>query len=161
MVRFALLALALCASAAACDDGASKAKEAVNKADKAVDKAQEAIDGDEAGKQLAAASQAFAAGKEAPEACSWARSAAADQVAASGRASVATLRDLCELETPLARALAAVEKAEKARAEQPQAPTLTECQSETWSQAAASLDGKYADNARWTGLKARWAKACP
>lgn len=158
--RLALLVLVLL-SASACEDGASKAKEAVNKADKAVDKAQEALDGDEAGKQLAAASRAFAAGREAPEPCSWARSAAADQLAASGRSNVASLRDMCDLETPLVRALAAVEKAEKARAEQAQAPTLTECQSETWSQAAAVLDGKYAANTRWNGLKARWAKACP
>ncbi len=161
MVRFALLALVL-VSASACEGGASKAKEAVKKVDKVADK----LDTDEAGAHLTAAGQAFANGKEAPEACSWASSSAASNVAESARGSVEQLRKMCAVEPPLIRAAAAVKAAETARAEQPQAPTLTECQSDAWARAAATLGGPAstldaAASARWNDLKARWAKACP
>lgn len=102
MVRFALLALVL-VSASACEGGASKAKEAVKKVDKVADK----LDTDEAGAHLTAAGQAFANGKEAPEACSWASSSAASNVAESARGSVEQLRKMCAVEPPLIRAAAA------------------------------------------------------
>jgi hypothetical protein len=156
MSRPACLLAVLALAVAACEGGASKAKEVGQK----IDDVATGLDESEAKGHLAAARQAFAAGKEAPEACSWASSSAATSVAASARASVDALRALCAVEVPLQRATRAVTMAETARAEQPQAPTLTECQSETWSQAAAVLDRDHAAEPRWTELKARWVKTC-
>lgn len=155
MSRFAPLLIMF--AFAGCDDGKAKVEKAVDKAGQAVDK----LENDEAQAHLAAAQQAFTAGKEAPEACSWAKSATADELAQRRRPDVVELRRLCAFETPLLRATTALKAAETARAEQPQAPTLTECQSETWSQAAAVLDREHADSTRWAELKARWVKACP
>jgi hypothetical protein len=159
--RIATLALTLATAAlaalAGCDDGASKVKEMGKKIDKAVDK----LDTDEASGHLAAAKQAVAHGREPAEACSWAQSATADNAAEAARATVAELRTLCTLEVPLGRATRALAQAEAARAELPDAPSLTECSSDDWARARGQLERDHGAEARWTALKARWAKACP
>jgi hypothetical protein len=50
---------------------------------------------------------------------------------------------------------------EAARAEQPEAPALTECSSDEWPKAKTTLDRDFGAEPRWTDLKARWAKVCP
>jgi hypothetical protein len=156
MLRTPVL-VALVVLAAACDSGSSKVKEIGKKIDDTVDR----LDKDESAQNLAAAKEALAAGKEPVEPCSWASSSTANNAAASARPAIDELRRLCSLDVPLLRATRAVTQAETARAEQPQAPSLTECSSDEWPKARTQLDRDHPGEARWTDLKARWAKACP
>ncbi len=156
-VLHTLLLAAALTSLAACEGGSSKVKEIGKKIDDTVDR----LDKDEAGQNLAAAKEALAAGKEPLEPCSWAGSSTANNAAASARPAIDELRKLCSLDVPLLRATRAVTQAETARAEQPQAPSLTECSSDEWPKARTQLDRDHAGEARWAELKARWAKACP
>ncbi|HUQ07256.1 MAG TPA: hypothetical protein VM261_32415 [Kofleriaceae bacterium] len=149
----ALLALLL----AACEGGADKAKEIGKKIDNAVDK----LDTSEAGTYLAQAKEALAKGTEPSEACTWSASSTAQNAAAAARPSIDELKRLCSLDVPLMRATRAVAAAEAARAEQPQAPSLTECSSDEWPKAAARLDKDHPGETRWSDLKARWTKVCP
>ena len=114
---------------AGCDDGKAKVKEVGQKVDQTLDK----LDQSEAQAYLDDAKASLAKGLDAAASCSWVARAPADQRAAA----VDELRVLCSLEVPMARATRAVIQAEAARAEQPAAPSLTECQSEPWSQAVA------------------------
>jgi hypothetical protein len=59
------------------------------------------------------------------------------------------------------RARRALAAAEKARAEQKDAPSLTECSSDEWAAVKTKLDAEHSGKAEWTDVKARWAKACP
>ncbi|MBE7452689.1 MAG: hypothetical protein HS111_28570 [Kofleriaceae bacterium] len=153
-----LVALAAAALAAGCDDKTvGKVKEVGKQVDQAADK----LDRDEAAGHLAAARAALQARGEPAEACSWAASAAADQAAASAQSAVAELRRLCSLDVPLGRATRAVSQAEAARAEQLEAPSLTECASDEWARAASALDRDHGGEPRWAELKRRWAAVCP
>jgi hypothetical protein len=152
MSRITLLALALVV-AAGCKDGKEKMKEAAKDVDKAIDD----FDMDDAKQHLANAKDALGRGLDAVEDCSWAATVAADVV----KDPITELRRLCSFDAPLGRATRAVEKAEKARAEQPEAPSLTECSSDGYAKAAKELDDKYATEPRWTAIKARWTKVCP
>lgn len=152
-----LIAAAIVALAAGCDDGKAKVKEVGKKVDQALDN----LDKGEAAAHLATARDAVARGTEPAEACSWAASAAADSAAATAQPAVTELRRLCSLDVPLGRATRAVTQAEAARAEQPEAPSLTECSSDEWPRARQRLDRDHASEPRWTELKARWAKVCP
>src|SRR5689334_17384215 len=136
-----------------CKDGKEKMKEAAKDVDHAIDK----LDLDEAKQHLANAKDAIAKGLDAVEDCTWATSVA-DNVVDNP---VVELRRLCSFDAPLGRATRAVEAAEKARAEQAGAPTLTECQSDSWAKAARDLDAKFASEPKWLELKARWTKVCP
>lgn len=143
---------------AACDSGtADKAKEIGKKVDNVVTK----LDTDEAATHLAQAKEAIGKGTEPAEACTWAGSATANNAAAAAKPSIDELRRLCSLDVPLLRATRAVTAAEAARAEQPQAPSLTECSSDEWPKAQQRLDREHASDPRWTELKARWTKICP
>jgi len=158
MLRTLAAAAALGLLLAACDSGAGdKAKEIGKKIDNAVDK----LDTSEATTYLAQAKEAIAKGTEPSEACTWAGSQTATNAAASAKPTIDELRKLCSLEVPLMRATRAVTAAETARAEQPQAPSLTECSSDEWPKAQARLDKDHPGEARWTDLKARWTKVCP
>lgn len=129
-----------------CDDGKAKVQSAVKKADQAVDK----LERDEAAGHLAAAKAALAQGTDPGEPCSWVTS----------HPEATELARLCNFDAPMRRATAAVTKAEKARAEVPDAPTLTECMSDEWSKAKQKLDA-FASDPAWTALAARWTKVCP
>lgn len=141
------LVTALVVAATGCDDGKAKAKAAVDKVDQVVDK----LDRDEAAGHLTAARAALAANTDPAEACTWSASHPA----------AAELARLCSFDVPMRHATLAVTMAEKARAEQAQAPTLTECQSDEWTKAKQKLDRDHAADAAWTALAARWAKVCP
>lgn len=145
--------LAVIAALAGCKDGKEQMKEAAKDVDHAIDK----IDLDDAKQHLVNAKDAIARGLDAVEDCTWATSVA-DNVMDNP---VVELRRLCSFDAPLGRATRAVEAAEKARAEQAGAPTLTECQSDAYAKAARELDAKFASEPKWTELKARWAKVCP
>lgn len=151
----ALVALA----AAGCDSGnaKAKAKEIGGKVDHALDD----LDRDAIAQRLADAKRDLASGGEPGEPCTWVVTAAADGVAAASQAAVTELRRLCSLDVPLGRATRAVTLAEAARAELPEAPSLTECSSDAWPKAKQRLDRDHANEPRWTELKARWAKVCP
>ena len=141
---------------AACDEKTkTKAKDTVEKVDKVMDKDDKA----DVDSHMAHAKAEVAEGRDPAEDCSWvARQTATDAT----RTQLTELRAFCDWDAPLARATAAVVRAEKAKAEQPEAPTLTECQSDDWPAMKAQLDAKaYASDARWPDLKARWAKVCP
>jgi hypothetical protein len=71
------------------------------------------------------------------------------------------LLQLCSYDVVMIRARRALTAAEKARAEQKDAPSLTECSSDEWASAKTKLDADYSGKAEWADFKARWAKACP
>ena len=151
MRMFVMLALLV-----ACDEGTkAKAKETVGKVDEKMDK----LDTTDAQEHLAKAKAALAAGTDPAEDCSWVeRQTDTDAT----KATLDELRKLCSFDAPLARATAAVVRAEKAKAEQPEAPSLTECQSDDWAAMKTRIaTGPHASDARWTALEARWAKVCP
>ena len=131
-----LTTLALVLAVASCDSGSSKVKEIGKKIDNAV----ETLDKDEAATHLAQAKDAVAKGTEPAEACTWVGSATATNAAASARPTIDELRRLCSLDVPLMRATRALTAAEAARAEQQQAPSLTECSSDEWPKARTTLD---------------------
>lgn len=149
MWRYSVIVLGLLA----CDEGIkSKVKGTVDKADKAVDK----LEAGDAKEHLDKAKAQLATGTEPAEDCSWvARQTDTDAT----KPTLDELRTLCTLDVPLARAMPAVVRAERARAEVPDAPTLTECQSDDWPNMKAKLEAST--DPRWADLKARWAKACP
>jgi hypothetical protein len=145
--------LAVMLAVVACKDG----KERMNEAKKDVDKAVDTLELDDAKQHLVNAQAALAKGLDAVEDCTWAATVASDVV----KDPVTELRRLCSFDAPLGRATRAVDKAEKARAEQPDAPSLTECQSDSYAKAAKELDASFATEPRWTSVKARWTKVCP
>ena len=152
MWRYSVIVLAL----VACDEGTkSKVKDTVKKVDNAVDK----FEAGDAKEHLDKAKAAIASGTDPAEDCSWvARATDTDAT----KASLDELRKLCTLGAPMLKATAAVVRAEKARAEVPDAPTLTECQSDDWAAMKTKLEGSsFASDAKWTAVKARWAKVCP
>jgi hypothetical protein len=143
---------------AACDDGKAKAKEAVDKVDKAIDN----LDLDEAKQHLSNAKDAIAKGLDAAAECSWAAKVADDAAKDALKEPIKELKRICSFEAPLGKALKALQNAEKAKAEQPEAPSLTECSSDDWANMKRELDGgPHANDPRWTELKTRWAKVCP
>ena len=148
-----LIALSLMIAVAGCEDGKATAKQVGKKIDHAIDD----LDLDEAKQHLSNAKDALGKGLEAVEDCAWAATIAVDVV----QEPVSELRRLCSFDGPLARATRAVEKAEQARAAQPDAPSLTECASETWDKAARGLDASFASEPRWTAVKTRWKNVCP
>ena len=152
MSRIAIVVAAF-VFAAACKDGKEQMKEAAKDVDKAIDH----FDVDDATKHLVSAKDSIAKGLDAVVDCSWAATVAADVV----KDPITELRRLCSFDAPLGRATRAVEKAEKARAEQPEAPSLTECASDGYAKSAKELDDKYPAEAKWIAVKARWAKVCP
>jgi hypothetical protein len=152
MWRSTILLLAL----VACDEGTkSKAKDAVKKVDNAVDK----FEAGDVKERLDKAKSTLASGTEPHEECSWvARATDTDAT----KAQLDELRKLCNVDVPLNKAAQAVARAEKARSETPDAPSLTECQSDDWAQTKSKIEGSpLASESKWTDLKARWAKACP
>src|SRR5688572_7990321 len=140
----------------ACDEGTkTKAKDTVNKVDKVMDK----VDTDDAKEHLAKAKSTLAAGTDPAEDCSW---VASQTDTDATKDTLAELRKLCTFDAPLARAQAAVVRAEKAKQEQPEAPSLTECSSDDWAAMKTKLEASpHASDAKWTDLKARWSKVCP
>ncbi|HEU0033208.1 MAG TPA: hypothetical protein VFQ53_21395 [Kofleriaceae bacterium] len=158
MNRAIAIVVLLCA-ATACDEGTkTKAKEAVNKVDKAIDN----FDAEDAKQHLASAKESLAKGLDAAEDCAWAARIADDVVKDALKDPVTELRRICSFEAPLGKATRAVVAAEKAKAEQPEAPSYTECSSDEWAAMKRTLDGSpFASEPRWTELKARWTKVCP
>jgi hypothetical protein len=152
MWRYSLILVAL----VACDEGTkSKAKEVGKKVDNAVDK----LDTTDASEHLAHAKSTLASGTAPDEDCSW---VAAQTDTDATKATLDELRRVCSFDAPLERAKQAVVRAEKAKSEQPEAPSLTECSSDDWAAMKTKLEGSpNASDAKWTELKARWAKVCP
>jgi predicted small secreted protein len=150
--------------ATACDDARSRqVKEDVKSAAKKVDQALDDLDTADVERHLANARDAIGRGVDAVEDCAWAATIAGDvaREAVKARSPIDELRRLCRFDAPLGRATRAVAKAERARAEQPEAPSLTECQSDDYARAARELDAAYASEPRWTAVKTRWANVCP
>ncbi|MBL9013290.1 MAG: hypothetical protein JNL83_03885 [Myxococcales bacterium] len=164
MVR-SLLAIVL--ALAACDEAKQKADKAVdtvknNSAVQKVDKALDNLDLDEVKQHLASAKDAIGRGLEAAEDCAYAARIADDVVKDAMKDPVAELRRLCSFDAPLGRATKAVVAAEKAKADQPEAPSYTECSSDEWAKAKRDIEaGPHKGDARWTELQARWTKVCP
>jgi hypothetical protein len=143
----------------------------IDKLDKAVDKLSDRVennrvskgldklDRDDAAQHLAAAREAIGKGGEAAEDCSWVTRAGEGNDAS--RDTIKELGKLCNFDVPLGRASRAVIAAEKAKAEQPDAPSLTECSSDEWAASKRTLDGAFGGESRWTDLKGRWTKVCP
>lgn len=143
----------------------------VDKLDKAIDKLSERVennrvskgldklDSEDAKQHLASAREAIAKGADAAEDCSWVTRAGEGNDAT--RDTIKELGKVCGFDVPLARATRAVVAAEKAKAEQPESPSLTECSSDEWATAKRTLEGAFAGEVRWTELKTRWTKACP
>lgn len=163
MSRTWLLVAVLCAGCEekvdkAGERAADKAKEMVpdkvKSAANAVDKGLDKMDSDEAKQHVENAKASIARGEEPREACAWAANA-------PDSAERTTLQQLCAFDVPMIRARRAVVAAEKARAEQQDAPSLTECSSDEWAGVKTKLDADFSGKAEWTDLKARWAKACP
>ena len=154
--------LVLCVAAlAACDEGdRSKVKESAKAAKDKVDRALDKLDVDEVNQKLAAVRDAIAKGLDTAVDCAWAARIGDQVLEGAVKDPAAELRQLCSFDAPLGRATKAVTAAEKARAEQPEAPSLTECQSEQWDKAKAQLEPNFATAPRWVDLKARWAKVC-
>jgi hypothetical protein len=125
---------------------------AVQKVDKGLDK----LDTDEASDHLTKAKEMVAKGEEPMEACSWVDRAASS---AQDKVPVKELQKLCQVDVPLTKATKAVVAAEKAKVEQPSAPSYTECSSDDWAAMKTKLEGT--GDARWSDLKVRWAKVCP
>ncbi|KAB2896676.1 MAG: hypothetical protein F9K40_14070 [Kofleriaceae bacterium] len=151
------LAALLLVLLAACEGTADKAKEIGKKIDNAADK----LDRSEADTYLAQAKDAVLKNQEPSEACSWLTSSSAQNAAASAQASIDELRVVCTKTVPLMRAANAVNAAEAARREQPQAPTLTECASDAWAKEKVVLERDFPTEPLWIDLRARWAKVCP
>jgi hypothetical protein len=147
-----MVVVALCA----CDEGTkTKAKETAKKVDNAVDK----FEKNDATEHVAHANAQITAGNDPAEDCSW---LAAQTSTDATKPALAELGAICNFDAPLARAKAAVVRAEKAHAEVPEAPTLTECQSDDWANMKAKIEaGPSVGDAKWGDLKARWAKVCP
>ncbi len=115
---------------------------------KSVDKGLDTLDRDEASTHLAKAREMVGKGEDPAEACSWVTRAGTN----TDTDTVKQLDKLCKLDVPLGAATKAVVAAEKAKAEQPQAP----------SQTKTKLEGSpFASDARWADLKSRWTKVCP
>lgn len=133
----------------ACDEG--KAKDKINAATKKADEVVDKLERGEAADQLAAARASLAQGTDPGEPCTW----------VTTHPEATELARLCGFDLPMRHATLAVTMAEKARAEQPDAPTLTECSSDEWTRAKQKLDGAHASEPAWTALAARWAKVCP
>ena len=153
-----LVVLVLAGPAAGCEESKSRAKAAVKKVDEVVDN----LDLDEAKAQLSRARDAVARGLDTAVECSWAARIADDVARDALQDPIRELKRICSFDAPLARATKAVASAEKARAAQPEAPSLTECSSDDWANMQQLLDASpYASEPRWTEVKARWAKACP
>ncbi len=152
MWRHGLIVLGLFA----CDEGTkTKVKETANKVDKTVDK----LGADDAREHLAKAKASLANGTDPAEDCSWAASQTENEAT---KPALDELRRVCSFDAPLERAKQAVVRAETARRELPEAPTLTECQSDDWAAMKPKLEASpSASDAKWTDLKARWAKVCP
>jgi hypothetical protein len=96
----------------------------------------------------------IARGEEPRADCGWAERA-------PDSAGKKQLLQLCSFDVPMIRARRAVVAAEKARAEQKDAPSLTECSSDDWASVKPKLDADHSGNPAWSDLEARWAKACP
>lgn len=127
-----------------------KVKSAANAVDKTLDK----LDADEIAEHVKNAQDMIARGEVPREDCGWAERAPDSE----GKK---TLQQLCGFDVSMIRARRALAAAEKARAEQKDAPSLTECSSDEWANVKAKLDADYSGKAEWTDLKGRWAKACP
>jgi hypothetical protein len=143
---------------AACNEKTKKAKESVEGAVKKVDKVMDKDDNADVDSHLSHAIAEFKEGRDPAEDCSW---LARQTETAATRTALTEFNVICEWDAPLARATAAVVRAEKAKSEQPEAPTLTECQSDDWPAMKAKLDNSSVGDDRWPALKARWAKVCP
>lgn len=162
-MRSVLLLIAL----TACDSKVDKLDKALDKMGdkvkdnsvvKSVDKGLDKLDSDEASTHLAKAKEMIGNGENPAEACSWVTRAGTN----TATDAVKELDKLCKLDVPLAAATKAVVTAEKAKAEQPQAPSLTECSSDEWAQTKTKIEGSsFASDSRWTDLKGRWTKVCP
>lgn len=162
-MRTALLLLAL----TACESKLDKLDKAIDKmGDKVkdntvvskVDKGLDKLDSDEASTHLAKAKEMIGKGEDPAEACSWVTRAGTS----AATDTVKELDKLCQLDAPLARATRAVVAAEKAKAEQPSAPSFTECSSDDWAAMKTKIEGgSFASDSRWTDLKTRWTKVCP
>lgn len=163
MIRLLLLVVAL----GACEDAKPKVDNAVDKVKnnsvvKKVDQTLDKLDLDEAKDHLAKAKDALAKGLDAAEDCSWAARIADDVIKDALKDPITELRRLCSFDAPLGRATKAVVAAEKARAEMPGAPSLTECSSDEWAAAKRDIEASpHKGEARWTELVARWTKVCP
>jgi len=148
---------------AACESKVDKLDKALDKLEDKVDnnrvaKGLDKLDTDEAEQHLTSAREALSKGADPAEDCSWV--ARAGQGTDKTRDTVAQLDRLCRLELPLSRATKAVVAAEKAKAEQPEAPSLTECSSDEWAAAKKTLDAAFGGEATWKDLQARWTKVC-
>jgi hypothetical protein len=149
MWRFLVIAIAL----VGCDEGTkSKVKETAGKVDKAVDK----FEASDAKEHLDKAKVQLSGGADPVEDCSWVASQTDTEAT---KPALDELRKLCNVDAPLERAKQAVVRAEKARTEMPEAPSLTECSSDDW--AAMKVKLASSGDARWKDLEARWAKVCP
>jgi len=163
MKQLLLVALAL----AACEDAKPKVDNAVDKVKnnsvvKKVDQAIDKLDVDDAKQHLANAKDMLVKGLEFAEDCSWAARIADDVLKDAAKDPVTELRRLCSFDAPLGRATRAVVAAEKARAEMPGAPSLTECSSDDWPAVKRDIEtSPYKAEPRWTELVARWTKVCP
>lgn len=162
-MRIALLLVIV----AACDSKVDKLDKALDRMEdkvknntvvQKVDKGLDKLDSDEASGHLSKAKEMVAKGEEPHEACSWVTRAASN----SATDTVKELEKLCSLDVPLGKATKAVTAAEKAKAEQPSAPSLTECSSDEWAAMKTKIEGSsFASDSRWGDLKSRWAKVCP
>ncbi len=164
MSRFLSVILIL-GGVAGCEDGKSKmsaAADKVGEVGKKVGGALDKLDVDEAKDKLSKAKDSIASGLEAAEECAWAARVGDEVLKEAAADPVKELRRVCSFEAPMGRATRAVARAEAAKAEQPQAPSLTECSSDDWASAKQKLEASpHAGEARWTELKARWTKVCP
>lgn len=142
----------------AADRAVDKAKEMVpdkvKSAANAVDKGLDKLDSDEAKEHVQNAQAMIARGEEPRADCGW-----ADNAPDGDERKL--LKQLCSFDVPMIRARRALVAAEKARAEQKDAPSLTECSSDEWAGVKAKLDADFSTRAEWVDLKTRWAKACP
>jgi len=165
-ILLAMVTLAACDSSSSSSSGGTgggggvldKLKGAGEKVGGALDK----LDTDEVKEKLAAAKTSIGNGLEAAEECAWAARVAGDTINEAMKNGLDELRKLCSFDAPLGKATAAVVRAEKAKAEQPGAPSFTECSSDDYAKAKATLDSSpHAGEQRWKDLQARWTKVCP
>lgn len=133
------------------DKAITGAKNVVKKVDNAMD----SMDTSEASDHLAHAKASVEGGGDAAEDCAWVRNAPANDAIA---ATVKDLKELCAAAVPLGKATKAVVAAEKAKQEQPGAPSYTECSSDSWAKAKRDLSSS--SDKRWTDLQARWKAVC-
>jgi hypothetical protein len=143
-----------------CKEAQDKAKDVAKKADNAVDKATSALDIDEIKKRLANAKEQLAKSLDALDDCGWAANANDASMKDDAKAGLAELKKLCALDFPLARATRAVSRVEKAKQEQPEAPSYNECNDDDWPKVKKQLDDTHGSEKRWTDLKARWTAVC-